>query len=531
VGGHLHVARRSAPDALHNLLWTGGEARVYAKLFYAPFLLAEALDRGDGPFRVEPAAAEALPEVSEDGLVHRYRLREGLTWEDGVPVTAHDYEHTFAILRNDDPALERPLAIRRAALERVESVAAKDDRTIEVRFKERYYNAMVAFGLEFTVVPKHAVPNDAALLLSSRQHPSFGPYRIVSSTPEELSFELRSEYRDKPHPLGAFYIEKITFHFVRDAQAQIQLLRAGTIDFAAIPHDQYGPLGEDPTFMQSLWRASYPLPAYYFMALNHTGRGGEGKHPLFSHEGVRRSIIHLIDRERLVREVFAGKAHVVTGPLFFMDADYDASVPARGFDPAAASRELDSAGFVLGADGWRAKGATPCAFEVLVPLGNSELRASALYLAEAARGIGMKVEVRELQFDPELRQRIADRDYDVFVAINSLRPAVEPDLYELLHGDQATKGGNNFCAIREPTLDALIDGYRSEPDRARRLELRRQLHREFDRLQPFVVLFTSSTCVGMSRRFANVKVHDLGIIYQDFVLRSLWEAHPPADAK
>ena len=110
-------------------------------------------------------------------------------------------------------------------------------------------------------------------------------------------------------------------------------------------------------------------------------------------------------------------------------------------------------------------------------------------------------------------------------------PAAERAGLYLAIAEEATKGGNNFCAIREPTLDALIDGYRSEPDRSRRLELRRQLHREFDRLQPFVVLFTSSTCVGMSRRFANVKVHDLGIIYQDFVLRSLWEAHPPADAK
>jgi ABC-type transport system substrate-binding protein len=529
VGGHLHVGRRAAPDSLNNLLWSGGEARAYQKLFLAPFLLAEALDRGDGPFHLEPAAAEALPEVLEGGLLHRYRLRAGLTWEDGVPVTAHDYAHSFALLRDPDPALERPLAARRASLERVAAVSAEDDRSILVRFSEPYYNAAVAFGLEFTVVPRHLIP-DAATLLATERHLSFGAYRVVHSSREELGFELRPEYRTQPHPVGPAYVERITYRFIRDAQAQVALLKSGDLDLATIPHDQYEPLGSDPAFSTRLWRASYPLPAYLFMALNHGARGGQGPHPLFADRRVRKAIASLIDRDRLCREVYAGKARPVSGPFFFRDADYDAGIPPVPFDPAAAARLLDEAGFRLGRDGWRARDGVPCAFEALVPQGAAELRAPVLYLAEAARGIGVRVEVRELPFEPVLRQRMNERDFDAFTAINSLRPAIEPDLYELLHSREAGRmGGHNFCGVAEPALDALIDAYRSEPDPARRLLLRRRLHHEFHEAQPFLVLVTTSTCVGINRRFANVKVHDLGVIYNDFVLRELWERFP-ADA-
>ncbi len=531
VGGALTVGRRSPPDHLNNLLWSGGEARVYAKLFHCPFLLTEAADRGEGPFHVVPEAAEALPEVLPDGKTYRYRLKAGLTWEDGVPVTAADYAFTWELLQDPHPALAAAFATRRATLERIESVTAVDERTIEVRFKQPYYNALVAFGLEFTVVPKHAVPRDPELFVKTARHPGFGPYRILRNSPEELVFELRPEYRKQAHPTGPQYLEQVVFRYVRDATTQFQLLRQGAIDLATIPHERYEGLHDDQEFMSRLWRTYYFLPAYVFIATNHRHPEGGRPHPVLAAPEVRAALVHLSDRERLVREIYGNRAKVVGGPFFFLDADYDSSVPLRAFDPARAERLLDQAGFRVGQDGWRAKGEVKLSLELLLPAGSPELKAPAVYLSEAARAVGFEILVRELPFDPVIRQRLNERRFDAILAINSLRPAVEPDQYELLHSAEASAKGQNICAVEDSRLDRWIDAYRASADPKERLAARRSLHRAFDEIVPFPVLLSASTCLAINRRFANVKVHDLGVLYRDFVLRERFEASPPEGRK
>jgi ABC-type transport system substrate-binding protein len=62
----------------------GGPADVYS----------EPLVRVDKQFQIQPAAAESW-ESSEDGLTWTFKIREGLTWSDGNPVTANDWVTTF----------------------------------------------------------------------------------------------------------------------------------------------------------------------------------------------------------------------------------------------------------------------------------------------------------------------------------------------------------------------------------------------------------------------------------------------------
>ena len=82
-------------------------------------------------------------------------------------------------------------------------------------------------------------------------------------------------------------------------------------------------------------------------------------------------------------------------------------------------------------------------------------------------------------------------------------------------------------AARRRQVDALLDSSRREPDAAKRQQMRRMLHRVVAEIEPISFLYAAASCVAVNRRFANVRVHDLGIIYRDFVLRELLERHPP----
>ena len=69
-------------------------ARVYERAEGASDLFSESLVKVDKNFQIQPGAAESW-EGSEDGLTWTFKIREGLMWSDGNPVTANDWVASF----------------------------------------------------------------------------------------------------------------------------------------------------------------------------------------------------------------------------------------------------------------------------------------------------------------------------------------------------------------------------------------------------------------------------------------------------
>ena len=94
--------------------------------------LSEQLFRGlltvDAEMNVLPDMADNF-RVSTDGCTYLFRLREGVRWSDGVPLTAEDF--VFAWRQMSDAGLKTA-----AMLEDVESAEALDDRTLEIKLRE-----------------------------------------------------------------------------------------------------------------------------------------------------------------------------------------------------------------------------------------------------------------------------------------------------------------------------------------------------------------------------------------------------------
>ena len=90
------------PDVEQTLnIATNGELSVLDSMLYNDVPTSDMIGQTfEGLYRVttgsevELGQAESV-EVSEDGLVYRFVLREGLTWSDGEPVTANDYVYTY----------------------------------------------------------------------------------------------------------------------------------------------------------------------------------------------------------------------------------------------------------------------------------------------------------------------------------------------------------------------------------------------------------------------------------------------------
>jgi peptide/nickel transport system substrate-binding protein len=506
VGGTFRLAL-APPRSLHPIVRESEEAARVVKYFLTTPLLMEAPDRKDGVAYVVPYGAETQPVVSEDGKTWTWTLRLGPTWEDGRPLVAEDYVFAFRLMR-------------------AEGVGAVDDRVLRVTSRRGEARAATTFGLDFFAVPSHKETTDAATTNAAEATLSSGPYRVAKKTPESLELRLRDDYRATPYPPRPHYAEAFTWTHVADPVQRYARFVGGEFDLAQLDFDRFLRAGDDPAFKAKGWRAPLRVPSFSAVFWNTRDPSDPERkrpHPLLGDARVRRALDRLFDREGLARHVFHGAAEPTSGPFAPNSSDADPGSPPRPFDPDRARAELEAAGFKPGADGILVRDGVRCALTLVHPrLSATVFTAVPPQFQEAARRAGVDVAIDARDFASTLKAG-ADRSADA-VLILWFTSAVEPDVADTFRSDGAVAGGNNWSAYADATLDAVFDRLAVERDPLERSRLRRAVHKRLHEEAPVSFLFVGASPVVVSRRFANVFVHDLGLRYWDFVERARFDA-------
>lgn len=133
-------------------------------------------EKEDGTNEILPAAAEKY-EVSDDGLVYTFHLREGLKWEDGEPLTAKDYE--YGIKRAVDPATGSESAF---LLDPIKNFAKLNGAEGEVNMDELGVKAIDDMTLEVTL------ENPATYF------PTLVPFRVMLPCRQDLVEKYSDKY-------------------------------------------------------------------------------------------------------------------------------------------------------------------------------------------------------------------------------------------------------------------------------------------------------------------------------------------------
>jgi ABC-type oligopeptide transport system substrate-binding subunit/class 3 adenylate cyclase len=156
---------------------------------------------------IVPSLAERW-EISDDGLRYVFHLREGLTWSDGTPLTAHDVE--FGIKRVLDPespgasvavyfVLEggQDYALGRASDADSVGVRALDDRTVEFRLvAPAPYFMSVVNRPDAAPQPRHAIERHGEAWSDPEHQVVSGPLRVAEQAPERLVLVRHEGYRE-----------------------------------------------------------------------------------------------------------------------------------------------------------------------------------------------------------------------------------------------------------------------------------------------------------------------------------------------
>jgi len=434
-------------------------------------LVFEGLTSLDASGQISPALALDW-EVSEDGSVYEFRLRQGVTWHDGAPFSADDVAFTVQAIQ--DPDYEGDPNLN--ALWRNVSVFEVDNYTVRFTLDEPFPSFL--YYTTIGLLPAHLLGNVPAAGLA--RHPfsteapvGTGMFQVESIAPDRVILSANPSYwGTKPQ------LDGMEFWFY------------GTWDALLTDYELGEVHGFHPSNLEELL-GLVGLPDLRLYAAPTAGYGiaflnlQRDSVAFFQEQEVRQALLYGIDRQMLIDDILGGQGLVAHSPIVPMSWAYDPAIRQYSYDPERAIGLLDSVGWMdSNGDRVRDRDGTDLAFTLLV--GDDPL---AVQLAEAMsrqwQAIGIGVELRPVSTDVANRF-VRSRNFDA--ALVEVDLTADTDPYPLWHSTQI-ESGQNFAGFQNEEADLVMEAIRSTTDAERQLELYHEFQRIFAEQVPSLLLY------------------------------------------
>ena len=440
TGGHLvngiqADARNLIPSMTADVLSQGISAMMFTPVIWAYH---------DGTYA--PALAEAMPKAGPDKKTFTFKLRSGLRWNDGTPITADDVVFTYRLLY--DPAYEQVNSpFRSQWVSNVASVVAMDDRTVQVKTKQIYALYLDLFS-SYAIVPKHVLGALSPSQINTtpfREAPnvSFGPFRFGRwDKGQQIVLERQPGYT-----LSPVHLDRIVYRVFGDVTGVANGLKTDEVDFG----------GVDLSLVDSLRLPSLdliPIPSVgtYLVAFQMDPSKSGSK--FFGDRRVRQALAYGADRKKILKAVLFGYGSINNSMVPLSSWGHDANVtPTYDYNPRKAAQLLDAAGWSMGSSRIREKGGQPFQFDLLYIVGSPTSTGMVEALQQQWKGLGVDVTLKGVSQTEAVNILATTRDFDAtFVEFSFQADPEYP--FELLFSSAARKtGGFNISGYDNPEID------------------------------------------------------------------------------
>ncbi len=469
----------------------------------AQSLVTESLLTLDENLEMVGALAESWEEV--DPQTYVYKLRSGVKFSDGSPMTADDV--VFSYLRHQDPDLGSTYSP--AFIDVVSAEAtAEDEVTVKLSRPAAFwqyvptYAPIVSQAFVEGLGSKFGTPGTDNVM-------GTGPYLVTNFAGDESVSLTRNEdyWGEKPA------VKELTIQLITNSQTAQLAMRSGDADgMFFISVTEAGDWEE----IDGLTVTSAPglAPAYFAWDLN--------AEP-WNDVHVRRAVAHALDRVGLVEGLLAGYGQPATSlvprdqwegfglPEERVDEIY-ASLRAYDFDLDAARDEL-------------AQSAYPDGFSATLKFGDAkpELGQAALNLKETLAEIGVDLTVEEVP----LQQEIADvvGHVNIGFRIISFTPELlDPADYPsyMLPSEYAVPNSFNISGYNNPRVDELIKQQGVITDPVQRGEMLEEVMQLISEELPYLAIWWEDIAMPVRNEFTYTGLHPL------FFKKGIWVANVAA---
>ena len=303
---------------------------------------------------IRPSLAESWT-VSPDGKTYTFKLRHGVTFCDGRPMTAKDV--AYSINRWTDPATRSPSRWRAGQIKELRAV---DDTTLEYELKEPFSELLTQLTMYFASVVDQATVEKLGVNFGVQGFNGTGPFCWASWTPrQDLVLTKHAGYDWGPpiYKNPSPQVDKVIYRVIPESNTRLAAIQTGQADVTQdIPLFALDGLRRIPTVKLA------QQPIYFWDNF----MGFKIDKPVVSDPVIRRAVNMAVNRAPIVRAVFFGAGEPATAILNPKTSDFDPAITALqpALAPDAARHALATAGWKPGEDGIREKDGQRAVFTV-----------------------------------------------------------------------------------------------------------------------------------------------------------------------
>ena len=475
-GGTAIIVIDTDPTTLNGGITTEAVAgQVTAKIFSALVYL-------DKDYAPQPQLAEKW-DVSPDGKMYTFKLRSGVTFHDGKPLTSADVKFTYEeVLGKYHPRTQNLVK------QRLEAIETPDATTVIFKLKDAYAPFLIQQTVfESPILPKHLYEGKDVLKNEVNAKPiGSGPFKFGEwNRGQSITLVRNPAYFEKDLP----HLDGIKFQMIPEAQNRAVALELGEADFIG---DFYTPKTDVPRLAKNeklVQRRGSVIPAIYFIMIN-------TQSPAFKTAEARQALAFAIDRNRMVQQAAGGIGRPGRYPfgdgfkwLLTENADYDKLYP----------RDINKAKALL-----TTEGVTPSKLRLAYDSSRPQMIAGGQIIRENLKEIGFDVELLPMERTVMVQKVFADREFDITMQsfVSSGDPAIG---YHRLYQTNNTKNQfTNATGYSNATVDDLMNKAAATPNRDERAKLYKQMQEIVVKDLPSIVLFDDEAVDTASKKLGGV---------------------------
>jgi peptide/nickel transport system substrate-binding protein len=494
-------------------------------------LLFAALVRLDlKTFEIAPGLAESWT-VADDKKTWTFKLRKGLRWSDGRPLTADDVMFTWQVIYNTN--INNVMRDQFFIDGKPFVVTNRDSLTVQVTTPDIYAPFLEFFGSGVPIIPRHILePAVKERRFESAYGINTPPERLVGSGPYRLKQYKSAEHvllERNPHFAGVDpkgqrlpYFENVIWLTVPDHNAMaLRMLQGETQVHQFLRPD------EIDRFQEEAKRGKFKVidmgtamePNYLWFNQNTNLNKQTGK-PLvdphkskwFRHQKFRQAIAHAIDRPSIIQSIYAGRAKPNYGFLTPANTKwFNPNTPQYPYDQQKARallaeigiQDRNADGILEDADGNKIE------FALITNTGNTIREKMGVLLQEDLKKLGIQLNFQRLDFNVLVEKMNNTYEYEAALVVmggNGLDPVLNMNV--LL--------SSGFTHVWFPRQQKPSTAWEARMDELMNLQLKTldfsERKRSFDEVQqilgeqlPMISIVAANAYAAVDTRLANLK--------------------------
>ncbi|GIO23961.1 peptide ABC transporter substrate-binding protein [Oceanobacillus sp. J11TS1] len=411
------------------------------------------LDENDQPV---PAIADGEPEVSEDGLVYTFKLREDAAWSNGEPVTAHDFVYSWQRALNPDTGsqyaymfsgiIENATDIMNGDADPEElGAVAVDDHTLEVTLEQpvEYLNSLLAFGTYLPLNEDFVEEKGDSFGTNSDNMLANGPFVLTEWDGSGLTWKyVKNEHY---YDVDNVSLDEVNVQVAKEPSTAVNLYETGEVDRTAALSAEYA-----KQYANHEDAATFEEGSSWYLKFNQERNGEET--PL-ANENIRKAIAMAFDKEAFTEQVLSNGSIPTDG---YVPRGL-ATNPETGEDFREESGSLISYDVEKAQEHWEKGleelGVDSLELDYLSDDTENAKRTAEYFKDQLETNLeGLTLTLENVPFKNRL-DRTTDQDYDMVMhgwGPDYLDPLTFLDLY-------VTDGANNQASISNEKFDQLIE--------------------------------------------------------------------------